>query len=282
MAEPTFIIIGSGKCGTTALADVFRFHPQIYVSVPKEPNFFSDDDQYEKGLDWYRQLFEPGSAARARGEASGRYSCLEVFPATARRMAACVPECKLIYIVRHPFERIESLWMENASQGLSWVLPFGESLRKQREVYIDSTNYLRQIDRYREYYSDEQIRIVFYEDLFGENSSVLASLYEFLGVDPHLGKPVIDEVVNPSNGKLVDSSVLLTMRTVPMLRSLSALMPEQLRMLIKKVLPRERVVTRPDWSEESRALVRDTLERDLAEFLRRYGKPSDFWGVDDW
>ncbi|GEM_PF-5341604 len=41
MKMPTFLVkIGVGQAGTSSLARYFKQHPQIYVSPPKEPNFF--------------------------------------------------------------------------------------------------------------------------------------------------------------------------------------------------------------------------------------------------
>lgn len=41
MPMPTFLIIGAQKSGTTALYHALRQHPQIYLSLIKEPGFFA-------------------------------------------------------------------------------------------------------------------------------------------------------------------------------------------------------------------------------------------------
>ena len=40
---PDFFIVGHGKSGTTALYEMLRRHPQIYMPANKEPWFFATE-----------------------------------------------------------------------------------------------------------------------------------------------------------------------------------------------------------------------------------------------
>jgi hypothetical protein len=40
---PNFLIVGTGKAGTTSLYHYLRQHPQIYMSPIKEPCYFSEE-----------------------------------------------------------------------------------------------------------------------------------------------------------------------------------------------------------------------------------------------
>ena len=62
---PDFIIIGAMKCGTSSLHEQLALRPGIFMSRPKEPNFFSDGSNFERGLDWYGALFSEACAAAA-------------------------------------------------------------------------------------------------------------------------------------------------------------------------------------------------------------------------
>ena len=55
---PTFLIIGSQKAGTTTLYNVFKRHPQIYMSGTKEINFFFHDHLYKRDIDFYKKHFK--------------------------------------------------------------------------------------------------------------------------------------------------------------------------------------------------------------------------------
>ena len=55
--DPDFIIIGAMKCGTSTLAAQLACQDGVFLTTPKEPNFFSDDEIYARGHGWYRSLF---------------------------------------------------------------------------------------------------------------------------------------------------------------------------------------------------------------------------------
>ncbi|MEP7205398.1 MAG: sulfotransferase, partial [Casimicrobiaceae bacterium] len=38
---PTFVVIGAARSGTTALYTYLRQHPRVFMTAPKEPNFFA-------------------------------------------------------------------------------------------------------------------------------------------------------------------------------------------------------------------------------------------------
>ena len=61
---PNIICIGAKKCGTGAFQQFLSGHPQIVRTSSKvdEPHFFDQDENYEKGVDYYRNLFEPSKA----------------------------------------------------------------------------------------------------------------------------------------------------------------------------------------------------------------------------
>jgi hypothetical protein len=59
---PNFFIAGAPRCGTTAMYDYLRQHPDVFMPLRKEPVYFGADLQKRKPyLDeaGYRELFEP-------------------------------------------------------------------------------------------------------------------------------------------------------------------------------------------------------------------------------
>ena len=75
--RPNFVILGAPKCGTTALSEYLRDHPQVFVSRPKEPHYFCDEWDYyyapgERSEEHYLRLFadaddEPPGGRRGVG-----------------------------------------------------------------------------------------------------------------------------------------------------------------------------------------------------------------------
>lgn len=51
---PQAIIIGVRKCGTRALLEMLFLHPRVQKAAG-EVHFFDRDENYYKGLDWYRK-----------------------------------------------------------------------------------------------------------------------------------------------------------------------------------------------------------------------------------
>src|SRR6266480_7909195 len=71
-ALPNLIVLGAQKCGTSGLHYYLSLHPEVWMSRPKELNFFLEERNWNRGVDWYRRHFDPD--ARVRGEASPNYT----------------------------------------------------------------------------------------------------------------------------------------------------------------------------------------------------------------
>ena len=54
---PNFFLIGAAKAGTTSLYDILKQHPQVYLPFQKEPMFFSNDNNFNRGMEWYSHTF---------------------------------------------------------------------------------------------------------------------------------------------------------------------------------------------------------------------------------
>src|SRR3954471_10467604 len=78
---PDFFIVGHHKCGTTALYEMLRRHPQIYMPAMKEPWFFARDMSVRfettmwlpSTLEEYLSLFMAARPGQRIGEATPSY-----------------------------------------------------------------------------------------------------------------------------------------------------------------------------------------------------------------
>jgi len=50
--KPTFLVIGAAKAGTTSRCARLGSHPDVFISEPKETNFFAYDKLFAKGSEW--------------------------------------------------------------------------------------------------------------------------------------------------------------------------------------------------------------------------------------
>lgn len=115
MRYPDFFIIGAMKCGTTTLASQLSQQSGIFMSDPKEPNFFSDPVAYAKKRDWYFALFDQASDGQICGEASTHYTKLPDWPDTTIRIKNDVENPKFIYVIRNPVDRLVSHYVHEWS-----------------------------------------------------------------------------------------------------------------------------------------------------------------------
>jgi hypothetical protein len=115
---PDFLIVGAMKCGTSTLAAQLGAQAGIFMSTPKEPNFFSDDENYARGLAWYRELFASAAAGDLKGEASTHYTKLLTFPQTVPRLQQVLDAPKVIYLIRNPIDRAVSHYVHEWTMGV--------------------------------------------------------------------------------------------------------------------------------------------------------------------
>ena len=93
---PDFVIIGAMKCATTTLHEQLDAQAGVFMSEPKEPNFFSNDEQFQRGIDWYLSLFSSAQPGDLCGESSTHYTKLPTYPSTIDRLKQHAPNAKFI------------------------------------------------------------------------------------------------------------------------------------------------------------------------------------------
>lgn len=276
-ALPNFFVIGAMRSATTSLCDMLALHPQVFMSTPKELDFFSNDEVFARGFDWYRGVFANANGAIAIGEGSTNYTKQSLYPQAAERLAKYRPEAKLIYIARHPLRRIESHWLHLLREGHE--LPTLAEAIRQRPEMIDISLYWKQIGAYRGLFADKCIHVVFAEDLQIAPESIIARVCEFLGIDADadVAQPHLRSNAYPDVG--VDGAALRLMRKLPGAQMLASLQPPALREVWRK-LKKPQPEPATAWPDELRAQVVRKIEADTHEFLAFYGKPADYWRMD--
>ena len=117
MTPPDYIVIGAMKCGTSTLATQLGAQDGIFMTTPKEPNYFSDDAVFARGSEWYSALFDEAGKDDVRGEASTHYTKLPTYPDTVARLKEAAPHVRLVYMIRNPIERVVSHYIHAWSEG---------------------------------------------------------------------------------------------------------------------------------------------------------------------
>jgi hypothetical protein len=192
--RPDFIVIGAMKSATTTLHEQLARQQGFFMSRPKEPNFFSDDKMYARGWQWYSSLFRPALEDDLRGESSTHYTKLPVYPRTVERMVRDLPRLKLIYLMRHPIDRLVSQYVHEVTAG-KINIGLREAIARHPEL-IDYSRYARQIEPYLEAYRPRNVLPVFFPRLINHPQLELERIGRFLA---HDGPVVWDLSLKPQN-----------------------------------------------------------------------------------
>ena len=260
MSLPDFVIIGAMKSGTTTLQTQLAAQPGIFMTTPKEPNFFSDDAVYAKGLPWYNSLYAEAAPGDLKGEASTHYTKLPTYPDTIQRLAQAVPAPRLVYVIRNPVNRAISHYIHEWSQGNMGQDP--TEAFNQHGALVDYGRYAMQIAPYVAQFGVESICLTSLEQLKSDPAGELARVGAHIGAagslawDPEIGARNVsaDRVRRlPLQGLLIDNPVAEFLRR--------ALVPKALRAGIRKARTMD---TRPELSDDLRQQLEAVFAKDQA------------------
>jgi Sulfotransferase domain len=197
---PNLFVIGAAKAGTTALYNYLTQHPQVFLSQVKEPEFFSKEEYYARGLDWYQEWhFEGAEEYSVRAEATPHY--LYWSDKVAPRIKEAYRERSVNFIVsfRHPVSRAYSWYWNMVREGIE-DLDFDEALRvEERRLkqnrnelyqlgsmaygYSAGSRYASLLQPYLELFSPENFFFVLQDDLKFRANETCREIFEFLGIE---------------------------------------------------------------------------------------------------
>ncbi|MEO0645685.1 MAG: sulfotransferase domain-containing protein [Cyanobacteria bacterium J06650_10] len=257
---PNFVIMGAMKCATTTLHDQLSLQPGVFMTTLKEPLFFSDDDVYARGLDWYLSLFAAAAPDDICGESSTHYTKLPTYPQALTRLQQHAPDVKLIYVMRDPIERLVSQYVHEWSQrAISGALT--QAIKRHPELYQYS-QYSMQLRPYLEAFGPGCVLPVFFERIKQDPRSELARVGEFIGMK----QPAIWQTEtahsHSSRDRLRKSPVRDAIVNAPLLRDIRQnLVPKSVRQWVRGLWQMQE---RPKISESDRAWLSAKIDPDLA------------------
>ncbi|MGY1592173.1 sulfotransferase [Geodermatophilus sp. SYSU D00708] len=219
---PQFVIAGAPKAGTTALHAALATHPGLYLSPVKEPKYYLTDGRppprsgqrgpgdAHSAREWiwrredYLALFAAAPEDAVRGESTPFY----LYDRGAQeRLAADVPDVKVVVVVRDPVDRAWSNWVHLRADGLEPVADFLTAVRAEEQRVADGWApfwHYRGLGRYGEQLRDlyrsvprEQVFLLRYRQLVDTPRETLDRVSTFLGVEPGIAHTVAPENVKP-------------------------------------------------------------------------------------
>ena len=206
---PNLFIIGAAKAGTTALYNYLTQHPQVFLPQVKEPMFFSREEYYARGVDWYQDwYFEGAEDYPVRAEATPHYLYWSEKAAPRIKEAYGERPVKFIVSFRDPVSRAYSFYWNMVREGEE-DLDFREALRVEEcrleqnrfELYqlgemvygySAGSRYASLLQPYLELFSRENFFFVLQDDLKSRVNETCEEISDFLGIESSVQ-------INPSN-----------------------------------------------------------------------------------
>ena len=201
MPIPDFYIVGAFKCGTTALYDYLRPHPQVFMPFHKEPLFFGDDLTRRYGRmtrDQYEALFTDAKPGQRVGEASAWYLYSR---SAAHEIREASPRAQIIVMLRNPVDVMYAQHSQLLFNVEEDIVDFGEALaaeparrrgerlplgplRVENLYYRESVRFPEQLRRYYDAFGRDRVLTVIFDDFRQDTAGEYRRVLEFLGIDP--------------------------------------------------------------------------------------------------
>lgn len=219
---PDFFIVGHQKCGTTALYEMLKGHPQIFLPDVKEPKYFISEGRSRAAqkapaqrarmhtLDGYLSLFAAAGPEQTVGEASPQYLRS---PIAAARIAEVQPAARIIAILREPVSFLRSFHLQMLGTNTEDQKEFRKAIvleegrRHGKRIprhcqypanlmYTEHVRYVEQLRRFEAQFSRENMLVLIYDDYRRDNEEAVRSVQRFLGVDETTQIELIETMPN--------------------------------------------------------------------------------------
>lgn len=201
MRRPDFFIVGAPKCGTTALYEYLKQHPEVFMpKEAKEPNFFGSDFNnpfFIRDEKAYLSLFADALHEKRVGEASIWYLYSK---RAASEIKSFDPQARIIIMLRNPVEMLHALHSQLLFNGDEDEEDFEAALAAEEArkeglrlpanpqivealFYREVIKYTEQVKRYCDVFNEAQIKIIIYDDFKQNAAQVYRETCAFLDVD---------------------------------------------------------------------------------------------------
>jgi hypothetical protein len=187
---PHFLIIGGQRCGTTQLYNQLTRADGVRPALVKEVHFF--DDNFDLGEEWYRSFFPVLSESEITGEATPMYFTDGAVP---ERVAAMLPEVRLIALLRDPVVRMLSQYHHERRLGLETRtfedvvaselgdrLSTGGTAHRPGGDYMHRSSYAQHIMLWQRWFPRDHVLVIRSEDYYTRPHAVLGDVCRFIGV----------------------------------------------------------------------------------------------------
>lgn len=304
---PDFLVVGAAKAGTSALCVEMSKHPCVFLSTPKEPNFFlfdGDPGLYDRrrplyeaagmnryGLDAYCALFADAGSEQKLGEGSTAYLNYPepVIESIGHRYGDRKQDLRIVMVLRDPAERAFSHYLMYRKWGIEnrdfrtaiGMGPSTSSGSLERQIdYLSPGYYAQHVRQYLDAFS--HVHVFLYEDL-GSDGVVLPQLFDDMGLNVadaastvservHMGGVPRAEWVRRLSGAVEGDGIAK--------RAIRRIAPPGLRSKAKSLISSEiqsRFYHRPKLDQESRGYLIEKYHDDIVCLENLIGRTLSDW-----
>ena len=207
--EPSFIIAGAQRSGTTTLFHLLAEHPNLVrPTLVKGTGYF--DDYYPRGRRWYRAHFPIRLLARWLSRGSGPLSTFECsgyymfHPLAPGRIAEELPDARVVVMLRNPVDRAVSAHGHERMRGFESIsmpqaldreggrlsgevdrLARGDGYRSfahRHHAYLGRGEYAGQVSALMEAVGRDRVYVMDADAFFADPRDEFASLQRWLGL----------------------------------------------------------------------------------------------------
>lgn len=295
MKTPNFFIVGAPKCGTTAMYEFLRKHPQIFMTQFKEPHFFCTDlkgTYFITDREKYFNLFSGSDGYDRIGEASGWYLYSSH---AARAIQEFNPDARIIIMLRNPVDFMHSYHSQRLYAGTEDIKDFEEALDAEADrrlgrrmpanpdtphglFYKDVARFSQQVQRYLDVFGRERVHIILFDDFKQDGPGVYRGTLRFLGVREDF-TPKFQSV--NANKEARSRSLMSVLHRPPALAARIArlLMKPQTREKLKSSVRRlnTRTVAREPMAPELRKRLQAYFADEVEKLSAIVGKDLSHW-----
>ncbi len=276
---PDFIIVGAMKAGTTTLFRWLERHPQCGTPSVKEPHFFSRDDEFARGPSHYLEHFSVVPGGLLTGEASASYADPRISSIVAARMRALLPGARLIYLVRHPEQRLRSHYLHEWQRSRE-RRPLRTALADDGNAYTALSRYADAIRPFVDTFGRDSVLLTHLSDLASPESDGWRQVARFLRLEP---VPGAGERANVAASKVGYNPLTLKLWESGWLRAASRL-PQPIRRGARRLLNRQTAALQQRAAEVAREQLPADVRAQLAEQWQAvhdlFGQPAPVLSPD--
>ncbi len=281
MKVNTFIV-GAPKTGTTSLYYYLNQHTNVCMSSIKEPNFFSAKEvnslfyksKIVDDINEYHKLFSQNKK-QIIGEASVSYLFFNEVP---NRIYKYNPKAKIIILLRNPIERALSHYLMDfrlgfCSENFEDIIAQPEIFPQYYQQYLELGNYFLQLKRYLNVFNENQLSIVFYDDLKSNSQKVMKHIFSFLEIEfQDLDYSIQNSFLSPSNIFVSELYKFNSLRKI-----VKSLFPEPFLSLVKSIFFSNN--SKPTFSDSIIKQLNAYYKSDIVELEKLLNKDLSKWDL---